>query len=508
MDPIKIKEGIHWVGVQDPELRVFDMIMRTEYGTSYNAYLIQGRDKTALVETVKEPFFDSYLKNIEQIVPLHSIDYLIMNHSEPDHAGSLAHLLELNPNLTVVAHPTALDFLKQVSNSNFKTLAVGNRGTLDLGGKNLRFIGAMFLHWPDTMYTYIDEDRLLFTCDSFGCHFSDERLFNDLIPGDFNPAYRYYFDHILSPFKPYVIKALDKLGHYEIDMICPGHGPILRSNVPYYINLYRQWSSPPPAQSVPRVVVAYMSAYGYTKMLAEQVEKGLQAAGNFEIKVFDLVVDPLDQVVQEIDRAQGLFIGSPTLNRDALPPIWDLLGHLSPITHADIVAAAFGSYGWSGEAVPNIQTRLHMLRMRVLPGLKVRFHPTDQDLSKAFALGLKMGRILLSPDHEMVEVQLEPRPIKARLDLKANDYIKRYESPDLTVYWNPGLCHHDTYCFTRRADVFNPEARPWVNLKGADPEKIIRAIDHCPSGALRYVIPQGSSLNPEAFNGPGLLKEE
>lgn len=502
-----IKEGVYWVGVQDPGLRVFDIIMNTEHGTSYNAYLIKGSDKTALVETVKDGFYDEYRSNIESIIPLEQIDYLIVNHSEPDHSGSLVRLLESCPGLTVVAHHTALAFLKEICPRPFQSKLVSNRDSLDLGGKTLHFISAMLLHWPDTIYTYLEEDKILFSCDSFGCHYSDDRLFSDLIPGDFLYDYKYYFDHILSPFKTYVNQALNKLRHYPLDLICPGHGPILRDRIPYYLDLYREWAKPRDEFLPQRVVLAYVSAYGYTRSLADEIMQGLQAAGDFEILAYDLIEASINEVATAVDDAAGLLLGSPTLNKDALPPVWFLLSRLSPISHSGKLAAAFGSYGWSGEAVPNIEKRLHMLRMKVLPGLRVRFKPGEADLQEAFELGKKFGQLLLNPDQEAVEAQCLLPLFPTHTDLKVEDYSKRYANQDLAVYWNPDLCHHDTYCFTRLGSVFNPEARPWVKLEGDRPERIIKAINRCPSGALRYSFPPGSPLDREENKGPGYIKE-
>lgn len=396
MPALKIKEDVYFVGVQDPDLDIFDIVMVTEFGTSYNAYLVKGRDKTVLIETVKENFFDEYLQKIQDIVQLGEIDYLIMNHTEPDHAGSLAMLLDKIPGLTVLGSATALDFLKEITNRTFKSQAVEHDEELDLGGKTLRFISAPFLHWPDSMYTYAVEDRILFTCDSFGSHYADERVFNDIIGGDFYDAYKYYFDMIMGPFKPYVLEALDKIKDLPIDIICPGHGPVLREKLDYYIDLYREWATPVvPQHDKPVVVMAYVSAYGYTKALADSIAEGITAMGDFELKSYDLVYTPVEEVLEEVLYADGLLVGSPTINGDALPPIWHLITSLSPIVHAGKVAMAFGAYGWSGEAVPAVENRLRALRMQALPGLKVRFKPSPRNLDDAFEAGNNFARAIL-----------------------------------------------------------------------------------------------------------------
>ncbi len=396
MPALKIKEDIFFVGVQNPDLRIFDIVMVTEYGTSYNAYLVKGQDKTVLIETVKEKFFDEYLQKIQEVVKLSEIDYLIMNHTEPDHAGSVEMLLDKIPGLTVLGSATALDFLKEIANRTFKSRAVEHGEELDLGGRTLRFISAPFLHWPDSMYTYAVEDKVLFTCDSFGSHYADERVFNDIIGGDFYDSYKYYFDMIMGPFKPYVQEALEKIKDLPIEIICPGHGPVLREKLDYYMNLYKEWSAPPVKQhDKPVIIMAYVSAYGYTATLADAIAEGITAMGDFELKQYDLVYTPVEEVLPEILYADGLLVGSPTLNGDALPPIWQLITSLSPIIHAGKTAMAFGAYGWSGEAVPAIENRLRSLRMQVLPGLKVRFKPSQRSLDDAFTAGNDFARAIL-----------------------------------------------------------------------------------------------------------------
>jgi flavorubredoxin len=194
MTAILMKDGVYWVGVRDPELRIFDLVMTTDVGTSYNAYLIKGSSKTALIEVCESKFFDEYREKVQSLVDLGSIDYLIMNHTEPDHSEAVARLLELIPGITVMASQTALGFLKDITNKKFKSQEIKDGDRLDLGGKTLCFFSVPFLHWPDTIYTYLEEERILFSCDSFGTHWPDERLFNDLMENNFLTPYKEYFD--------------------------------------------------------------------------------------------------------------------------------------------------------------------------------------------------------------------------------------------------------------------------------------------------------------------------
>ena len=398
MSAIKAMDGLWWVGVQDPELRVFDIVMHSDWGTSYNAYAVRGGDGVALFETVKEKFFDEYLENLKEVCSLDEVKYIVVGHTEPDHSGSLARLLALAPNATVVASATALTFLKEIVNAPFAQKAVKDGESLELGELTLRFLSVPFLHWPDSMYTYIPEKKALFTVDSFGCHYSDSRVFNDLIEGDFTEAYKYYFDCIMGPFKPFVLKALDKIRDLDIRFIGNGHGPVLRSNIPHYLELYRRWATPVlTAPEDRRVAVAYVSAYGYTAALAGAIAQGLQEGGVRRVDLLDLVGADLAAARETVQSAYGFLLGSPTLVGDALPPVYEMLVGLNPIIHKGRPAGAFGSYGWSGEAVPNLTARMQAIGLRLpLEGFKVRFKPTEAQLDEARQFGRDFAAAVLA----------------------------------------------------------------------------------------------------------------
>lgn len=407
MSAIKITEHVHWVGVRDRNLRIFDIIMTAEDGTSYNSYLVKGSEKTALIDSVKVKFWDEHLNRLKELVDPAAIDYLIISHAEPDHTGSIEKFLDINPNVTIFGSDAAIDILKEIANRSFKYQVVNHGDKLSLGNLTLTFLSVPFLHWPDSIYTYLEEEGILFSCDSFASHYPDEKLFNDLVDGDFLHAYQYYFDKIIGPFKPYVLEALEKIKDLEIKIICPGHGTVLRKDIPYYIELYRQWATVPKyyKDDLPRIVVAYVSAYGYTNSLADSIIDGINSMGSFYIEKHDMVYADLDLVVQSIDQADGLLIGSPTINGDTLPVIWQLLTRLSPINHSGKLAAAFGSYGWSGEAVPSIESRLKALRMQVIPGMRVRLKPTASDLDKAFMLGVEFAKAIQQKKQEVSKLK-------------------------------------------------------------------------------------------------------
>ncbi|MDR1208699.1 MAG: FprA family A-type flavoprotein [Clostridiales bacterium] len=388
--PLTVRDGITWVGALDYDIKVFDIIMRTDYGTTYNAYIVRGAEKIALVEVSKAAFWDEFAARAEEAAGLSKIDYIVLNHTEPDHTGSLAKLLAVNPDATVVGTRAALGFVSAITNAPFNRIVAGEGSSLDLGGVTLRFIPVPFLHWPDTMFTYSPELKALFTCDAFGCHYADAAVFNDVIAGDFYDAYKYYFDNILGPFRPHVRAMLEKISSLDFDIILPGHGPVLRADLGRYIGYYREWAREPVWEK-PTVTIPFVSAYGYTRRLAEAISDGLREAGA-EVFPFDLVYDDAAECLARINVSDGLIIGTPTLVGDALPPIYKLLADLNPIIHRGKLAAAFGSFGWSGEGVPNVEARFKALKLKiVLPGLKVNFNPDDADIDKAREFGFRFG---------------------------------------------------------------------------------------------------------------------
>ncbi|MEG1148133.1 MAG: FprA family A-type flavoprotein [Niameybacter sp.] len=398
--PISIQPDFFWLGALDFDLRIFDIVMETQFGTSYNSYLLKTDSHTVLFETVKESFFDTFLDKLKCLCVPSDIDYIVINHTEPDHAGSLNLLLEYAPHATVICSVVALKYLTQIINRPFKHHVVKDQETLQLGNRTLRFILAPFLHWPDTMYTYIEEDHILVTCDSFGAHYANPILLRSHLEenhaNNYLSAYKYYFDMIMGPFKPYVLKALHKIENLPLDFICPGHGLILdASQIPHHLALYKTWSLPV-VRSKPSVVIAYVSAYGYTESLAWQIAQGLQSARkDIDVHLFDLVSTPLERVLTEVEHCCGLIIGSPTILSDTLPPIWQLLTSLNPTVHKGKKATAFGSYGWSGEAVDFIVERLEQLKMNmIVPPLKILFKPNSDNLAEAFKLGESFGENL------------------------------------------------------------------------------------------------------------------
>lgn len=384
MGAVELKKGVYWVGVRNPELRVFDIIMTTEKGTTYNSYLIVD-EKITLVDTVKDGYQDEFLSNIRSIIGDRKIDYLVVQHTEPDHSGSLRKIFETYSDIVVYASKPALINIKEITNMDFN--GVEAKDELNIGERTLKFISAPFLHWPDTIFTYSEHDKVLFTCDGFGCHYCDEKsIFNDEV-GDFSYEFEYYYDVIMGPFKKYVLSAIDKIKNIEFDMICTSHGPVLRKDIQHFIKKYEEWSKAGIYQEEKSAVIAYVSAYGYTKEIAENIKHGLEENGA-NVYLYDISESDISEIVEKIERAKALIVGSPTINQDAVKPVWDLLSLVCPINNRGKIGVAFGSYGWSGEAVPMLTDRLKGLKFCIdIEPLKVKFKPSDDDIKKARELG-------------------------------------------------------------------------------------------------------------------------
>lgn len=392
---LEVKKDVKWIGVLDPDLVTFDVVMETKYGTTYNSYFIDA-DKKTIIETSKETKKDIYIEKIKQVVNPEEIEYIILDHTEPDHSGNLKHLLKLAPNATVVGSKSAINFLKHIVNDEFKSLVVKDGDTLDLGNKTLKFISAPFLHWPDSMYTYLEEDKLLFTCDSFGCHYCDERMFDDLVD-NFDDAFKYYFDVILKPFSNYMLQAIDKIKDLDIDVICPGHGPILRSNWRKYVEMSKSFSRHVTKKEKERVLIPYVSAYGNTGKMAEWISEGIKKAGDIEVEVLDIEDIDLFELEEKIEESTAFIVGSPTINQNIVLPIYKFFALLNPMTNRGKKGAAFGSYGWSGEGIGMIEDNLKNHKVKLIqPGLKIEFVPSEEAHEKCLEYGKEFGEKLLN----------------------------------------------------------------------------------------------------------------
>lgn len=399
----QISQGIYAVGALNPAMRVFDIVMTTDYGTSYNSYLVKGSAKTALIDVCHRSFFEPYLQNIREVCDPKSIDYIVLNHNEPDHTGALARLLpELRTDVTIYVSQAGSIYIKAITNRTDLNLHVVKDGeTLDLGDKTLKFISAPFLHWPDSIFTYLPEDKVVFTCDFLGAHYAEPYLYdyNMAYPDKYEKAFRGYYDAIFGPFQKYVQAGLQKLDALDFDMVLPSHGPVLTAGamLETAIAKYRSWSTP--AQREKKLVpVFYTSAYGNTKQLAAAVKDGIcrKLGGDaVEVRLCDIIDHPMAEMRQLLNECDAFAIGTPTINRDAVPPVWELLAGMDAVNSPKRPCAVFGSYGWSGEGCPNVAARLQSLKCALVEEpLRATFVPTQEDLEKAKALGERLAEQL------------------------------------------------------------------------------------------------------------------
>ena len=404
MRALKLREGFYWTGIIDDTLRVFDIIMYTEFGTTYNSYVMKAGDKVVLFETAKEKFFDQYLENLKEIIDVGRIDYLVVSHTEPDHAGSVERLLDYSPQMKILATGCAIGFLKEIVNRDFVAIPVKDNQTMEIGGKTLRFMVVPNLHWPDTMYTFIEEEQILVTCDSFGSHYCLPEVVSGKITAeeDYKKALRYYYDCIIGPFKPFMLKALDRVESLDLTMVCTGHGPVLEgSRIREVMALYREWSTVVNPNQKKTVIIPYVSAYGYTGELAAEIARGVADSGDVDVRSYDMVTADKGKVAEELLFADGILLGTPTIVGEALRPIWELTLDMFPGTHGGKYAGAFGSYGWSGEGVPHIMERLKQLRMKVTDSYRVRFKPSEADLVGAYEYGYRFGCLVQDKKPEL-----------------------------------------------------------------------------------------------------------
>ncbi len=381
MKYIKLKENIYWIGAVDYKLREFDVVLNAAMGTTYNSYLVIGSEKTAIIDTVKVNMIDDYLEKLNELVNIKEVDYLIINHAEPDHTGSVSKLLELNPNLTIVASNRAIHNVKDITNMEFNSITAKEGESLSLGNKTFTFINAIMLHWPDTIYSYLEEDKVLFTCDSFGTHYAMETPLQSKIANEeeYLESFHYYFDKIFTPFKSFYLKAIKKIENLDIEIVGVGHGPVLDQDPWKVINYTKELVLKSHQNEKPLIVIPYVTSYGYTEFLAKQIEKELLKEG-FVVESYNMTFNKTEDVMKRLIIADGILVGSPTILGDALLPIWELLIRLNPFEHGIKKGSVFGSYGWSGEGVNYVDTRLKQLRMKTIPPFKIKFKASEEDL--------------------------------------------------------------------------------------------------------------------------------
>ena len=397
---LDITNDVKWIGSLDPDLVTFDVVMETKYGTTYNSYFINA-GKIAIIETVKEKFFPEYLEKLKTLCNPADIQYIILDHTEPDHSGAIAQLMKYCPDAVIVGSGNAIRYLGDMVGFTFKNQVVKDGDTIDLGNKTLRFISAPNLHWPDSIYTYLVEDKLLFTCDSFGAHYCNELMFDDLV-GNWDDAFTYYFNVIIKPYSKFMLKAIERIRPLDISAICPGHGPILRTDWKRFVDMSEKYSLKHVALlGEHRIFIPFVSAYHNTGLLAEKIAEGVRSAGEIDVEVCDIETMPIGDIDEKLIHATGIIIGSPTINQNILPQIYTVFAMINPIRDRGKLSGCFGSFGWSGEAVKIIESNLMNLKLKPCgESLFIKFTPHEDEFKKALDYGRVFGQKLINSKFE------------------------------------------------------------------------------------------------------------
>jgi flavorubredoxin len=395
---LKITDHVSWIGVLDKDIVTFDIVMETREGTTYNSYFINA-DKKVIIDTVKEGFKDNYFEKLRSVVDPATIDYIVVTHTEPDHSGCLKYLLDMAPNAVVYGSRPAITYLQDMVNKPFQFVFVKDGDILDLGNKKLSFISAPNLHWPDSIYAFLTDDNILFTCDSFGAHFCRDAMFDDQVE-DYSESFKYYFDVILKPFSHFMVKAIEKIKPLDIRTICPGHGPILRSHWKERVLISERYAEQYIADSLCEdnsILITYVSAYGYTRQMAESIALGIREVVNYKINMVDIQNIMLGELEELIVKSKSILVGSPTINQNTLLPVYRMFSVINPLRDKGKKAVAFGSFGWSGEAVKLIESQLRLLKLNVvMDGFSSKFSPGEEKHKQMVEFGRNFAKHIIT----------------------------------------------------------------------------------------------------------------
>ncbi|MBW6517462.1 MAG: flavodoxin domain-containing protein [ANME-2 cluster archaeon] len=384
---IEIKENIFWTGIKDWEIKTFHgEELSTHRGSTYNSYLIKD-EKNVLVDTVWTPFKEEYVARLDAEFGLDNIDAVVVNHSESDHSGSLTHLMAQIPDVPIYCTKNGHDMIHRHHHKDWKFIEVKTGDTLKTGKYELVFVEAPMLHWPDSMFTYVNGAKLLLPNDAFGQHYATSAMYNDEVDQCelFQEAIK-YFANILTPFSSLVKKKIDefKAMNVPVDMIAPSHGVIWRKDALDIVGKYYEWAD---AYQEDFVVIVYDTMWNGTKSMAEAIASGLRESG-VHCKLFHLAKSDKNDVITEIFKSKGVLIGSPTVNKRVLSDVGALMETLRGLRFKKKAGAAFGGYGWSGESVGVIEEGLKNAGIEVVvPGIKFRYDPTVDELGECKQFG-------------------------------------------------------------------------------------------------------------------------
>lgn len=392
----KINSNVTWVGKIDWELRTFHgEDLSTHRGSSYNSYLVQD-EKVALIDTVWEPFADEFIDNLKKEIDLSKIDCIIANHGEIDHSGALPALMKEIPNTPIYCTQNGIKSLKGQYHQDWNFVPVRTGNKLNLGKKEIIFIEAPMLHWPDTMFSYLTGDNILFSNDAFGQHYASELMYNDLV----NQAELYqeaikYYANILAPFSKLVGKKINEVLslNLPIDIICPSHGVIWRKDPIQIVEKYQEWADD---YQENQITIIYDTMWNGTRRMAESIACGIKEVNeDITIKLFNSARSDTNDIITEAFKSKAILVGSPTVNRVVLHSIAGLLGALRGLGFKNKKAAAFGTYGWSGESVKIITEELERAGFEIIDqGIKTLWNPDGDSKQKCKEFGKQIGEIL------------------------------------------------------------------------------------------------------------------
>lgn len=393
-DGIRIADDLYWVGMNDRRTYLFEAIWPIPRGVSYNSYLILD-EKTVLIDGVKDISVGGYLDKLKsRLGPDRKIDYLVVNHLEPDHSGAIPVLRAMFPGMKIVGNKKTAEFLGHIHNAGDDLHIVNDGDVLDLGRRKLHFYLTPMVHWPETMMTYEPTDGILFAGDAFGGFGALEGgIFDDEVDVPyFEDEILRYFSNIVGKFSPMVQKAIAKLGGLDIKVVASTHGPIWRTNPGHIIELYDRWSR---HEAEPGVVLAYASMYGNTERMAEAVARGLSESGVTTIRTHDVSTSHVSYIVRDVWRYGGLILGSPTYDNGVFPAMQPLLQLLSAKRITKRSVGVFGSFGWSGGGVKGLKAFAETCKLDLVePVVEARFAATDENIEQCRALGCNVARRL------------------------------------------------------------------------------------------------------------------
>jgi flavorubredoxin len=393
---LKINDHVQWVGKVDWELQKFHgEEYSTHKGTTYNSYLVRD-EKTVLIDTVWAPYAKEFVENLKKEIPLEKIDYIIANHSEIDHSGSLPELMQYIPQTPIYCTSNGAKYLKGHYHQdwNFQIVKTGDK--LNLGSKELVFIEAPMLHWPDNMFSYLTGSSVLFSNDAFGQHYATELLFNDLVDQDelFAECIKYYAN-ILTPFSKMVDRKIKEvLGlNLPVDMICPSHGVIWRDNPLQIVNKYLEWAN---EYQENQITIIYDTMWQGTKKMAEVIGQGiLSADGELTVKLYNTAKRDKNDIITEVFKSKAILVGSPTVNKGILSSVAGIMEEIKGLGFKKKKAAAFGSYGWSGESRKIISALLKDGGFEVVnDGIRVLWNPDQSSVEECFEFGKQFAELI------------------------------------------------------------------------------------------------------------------